>query len=97
MTLQDFTRSLEQTAPPATLSAHLRVLWYDGKGHWDQAHDIAQDIHTRDGSWLHAYLHRKEGDAGNAAYWYHRANRPVPRESLQTEWEHLVAYFLHDI
>lgn len=54
------------------------------------AHNIAQDIASDDGSWIHAYLHRKEGDQGNAVYWYHRAGRPVPRGSLHEEWEQIV-------
>ena len=69
-------------------------MWYDGKGDWGKAHDIAQDIRTAEGSWIHAYLHRKEGDAGNAAYWYHRANQPVCKTSLEEEWETIVKTLL---
>ena len=63
------------------------MLWYDGKGDWETSHNIAQDIHSPEGSWIHAYLHRKEGDTGNASYWYHRAGRPMPGSTLEKEWE----------
>ena len=69
-------------------------MWYDAKGNWDRAHDLAQEIHNNEGSWIHAYLHRKEGDEGNAAYWYHRADKPVCNSSLQDEWENIVVTFL---
>jgi hypothetical protein len=69
------------------------VLWYAHHGDWDRAHDIAQDMPGRDGAWLHAYLHRVEGDAFNAGYWYRRADRPEPTESLTEEWETLAAHF----
>lgn len=71
----------------------LRALELDKAGDWDGAHRIAQDIHTADGSWVHAYLHRKEGDLGNAAYWYSRAGKPVAEDSLGEEWERLRAAF----
>jgi len=70
-------------------------MWYDGKDNWNASHDIAQDIHSRDGSWIHAYLHRKEGDLGNASYWYGKAGKPVARVSLKEEWEQLVREFLN--
>jgi hypothetical protein len=72
----------------------LQSLWHDGRGEWDKAHDVAQDINTPDGSWIHAYLHRKEGDRSNAKYWYNRANRTMPTYSLEQEWEEMVIVFL---
>lgn len=74
--------------PPATLSAALQALWHDARGDWDQAHNCAQADDGRDGSWVHAYLHRKEGDRANAGYWYAKAGRPMPvaKVSLETEW-----------
>jgi hypothetical protein len=69
-------------------------MWYDGKGDWNSSHNIAQEIHSIDGSWIHAYLHRKEGDLGNASYWYHRAGKPVAKMSLDEEWEQLIKAFL---
>ncbi|MBI5767636.1 MAG: hypothetical protein HZA93_07560 [Verrucomicrobia bacterium] len=75
-------------APPAGTSLPLQALWHDARGDWDRAHGCAQDDHGRDGSWVHAYLHRKEGDLGNAGYWYARAGRRMPAQSvtLETEW-----------
>jgi hypothetical protein len=72
----------------------LEALWYDGKDNWDRAHEIAQDITTDDGSWIHAYLHRKEGDHGNAAYWYRRAGRSMPQVSLGEEWKQIAQALL---
>jgi hypothetical protein len=68
-----------------------QALWHDAKGDWERAHNCAQEDHGRDGSWVHAYLHRKEGDLGNANYWYARAGRKMPDRlvSLQTEWTEL--------
>ena len=71
---------------PASLSHALHALWLDAKGDWDGAHDAAQADEGGAGDWVHAYLHRKEGDAGNAAYWYRRARKPVCRTSLEEEW-----------
>lgn len=87
MTFDAFKASLQATRPPAGVSPALQALWYDAKDDWHRAHDIAQDIPGEDGSWMHAYLHRKEGDQGNAAYWYRRAGRPMPDVSLSDEWE----------
>lgn len=94
MTLAEFKASLSQSDPPEGLSTLLQALWYEGKDDWEQAHNIAQDISSAEGSWIHAYLHRKEGDQGNAAYWYSRAGKPVPRLSLEHEWEQIVSALL---
>lgn len=72
----------------------LLALWWDGQGDWQKAHEIAQDVPGADGAWVHAYLHRKEGDAGNAAYWYRRAGRPVADGDLELEWERIVEEML---
>ena len=81
--------------PDSSLSACLKSLWWSQKGDWDKAHDLAQEEGSADGDWIHAYLHRVEGDLGNAAYWYNRSSRPVKRnESLGEEWSELVRYFL---
>ena len=94
MTLAELKSNLASTTPPAGLSTPLLALWHDGRGDWDAAHRVAQDIDDADGSWIHAYLHRKEGDAGNAAYWYRRAGQPVASGSLDAEWEQIVTALL---
>ena len=72
----------------------LRALWWDARGDWQKAHEIAQDVPGADGAWVHAYLHRKEGDEGNAAYWYRRAGRETAEGDLRGEWEKIVAAML---
>lgn len=94
MTLEAFESSLSDKRPPGDLTPLLEALWYDAKGDWQQAHNIAQDIHDDNGSWVHAYLHRKEGDLGNASYWYRRAGQPVPAVSLRQEWKQIVEALL---
>ena len=93
MTLDEFRSSLHHTEPPP-LAPLLKALWFDARGQWDAAHRLAQDVETPDGSWVHAYLHRREGDAGNAHYWYRRAGRPDFTESLSAEWDLLVQHLL---
>lgn len=94
MTLDAFTSSLAQANPPDGLTKPLEALWFEGKGNWNAAHEIAQDIRSADGSWIHAYLHRKEGDNGNAGYWYHRAGKSMPHISLEEEWRQIVSALL---
>ena len=72
----------------------LLALWWDAKGDWSRAHEVAQDVGDADGAWVHAYLHRKEGDEGNAAYWYRRAGRAVAKGDLDAEWEQIVGELL---
>lgn len=72
----------------------LRALWHDAQGDWEAAHKVAQDVDTRDGAWVHAYLHRREGDAANAAYWYRRASQPLPTAPLPSEWEAIASALL---
>jgi hypothetical protein len=86
MTLDDFRNSLAGKGPPSKISLALGGLWWDAKGDWTRAHECAQQIETWDGAWVHAYLHRKEGDQSNAEYWYGRAGKPICREPLATEW-----------
>jgi len=90
MTLDEFRGSLTATEPPAGLTHALAGLWWDGKGDWKRAHESAQQDEGMEGSWVHAYLHRKEGDHGNAAYWYSLAGKPVCRELLDAEWVSIV-------
>ena len=72
----------------------LKALWHDAKGDWESSHNIAQDLQSEMGSWIHAYLHRKEGDQWNAGYWYRMANRPFPKHSLEEELKELVVFVL---
>ena len=94
MTLEEFQQSLAKSAQPTELSPALVGLWWDAKGDWKRAHESAQSDAGPAGSWVHAYLHRKEGDHANAAYWYRRAAKPVCRESLDVEWESIVKELL---
>jgi len=90
MNIEDFHRSLQAETPPAGLSPHLTALWQDGRGDWNGAHETVQDLEDANAAWIHAYLHRKEGDAGNAAYWYRRAQKPFPaHESFESEWREI--------
>lgn len=91
MQFDEFQRA---TTPPTQLSRALQALWFDGQGDWETAHQYAQDIDDEIGSWVHAYLHRKEGDLPNARYWYRRAQRPVASGSLQEEWQAMVLELL---
>ena len=86
MTVEDFRQSLTAAKPPAGLTLALAGLWWDAKGDWTRAHESAQRDEGPEGSWVHAYLHRKEGDSDNAAYWYSRAGKPFCKESLDAEW-----------
>jgi hypothetical protein len=91
---KDFEQSLNTSAPLPELSIYLQSLWYDGKGDWNKAHTIIQDIEDKNASWIHAFLHRKEGDISNADYWYSRAGRKRPDISLREEWEDIVKTFI---
>jgi len=86
-----FKESLSAAAPAADLGAPLAGLWWAAKGDWDRAHKIVQDEDTADAAWVHAYLHRVEGDLGNAGYWYRQAGKPAARDSLEAEWERIVS------
>ena len=97
MDLQGFTASLDQAAPPAGLGRALDALWYEAKGEWDKAHRLAQSESGAAGAWVHAYLHRVEGDASNAAYWYRRAERPVCALSTREEWAAIVEALLAEV
>jgi hypothetical protein len=94
VTLAEFIESTNQPQPPEALTAVLLALWHDKRGDWEAAHQTAQDIDSPDGAWIHAYLHRKEGDLANAGYWYRRAKKPESRESLDAEWASIVTDLL---
>lgn len=89
-----FKASVAQDAPPEGLDSALGALWHAAKGDWNRAHALAQSRDDRDGAWVHAYLHRVEGDQSNAGYWYRRAGRPHSRASLPEEWEQIARELL---
>ena len=93
MQFEDFKGSLNTSDPPQG-SSYLQSLWYDAKGNWSKAHEIIQNIEDKNAAWIHAYLHRKEGDTGNADYWYRRAGRKRPDIALSEEWAEIVKTFL---
>lgn len=91
MTLEEFKKGVNE---PAGLTPPLQALWHDARGDWDAAHRIAQDDESRDAAWVHAYLHRKEGDASNARYWYARSGKTEHQGSLEEEWHDIVRSLL---
>jgi regulatory protein YycI of two-component signal transduction system YycFG len=93
MSLDEFRQRIQSSIEPA-ISTYALALWYDAKGDWRKAHQLIQDLDTIEAAWIHAYLHRKEGDRANASYWYHRAHQKTPSYSLEQEWEELVKAFL---
>jgi hypothetical protein len=95
MTIKEFKDSLKKQSPPTGISEIAIALWYDAKGDWEAAHDVASSQEgVRIYDLLHAYLHRKEGDDWNARYWYNRAKSTMPNISLEMEWESLLSAFL---
>lgn len=86
MDLAQFRALATSAAPPEGLSPALQALAWDARGDWAQAHECAQAQDDRIGAWVHAYLHRKEGDLANAGYWYRQARQPVAKGSLDEEW-----------
>jgi hypothetical protein len=91
MKFSEFESSLDQKSPPASLQRALQALWWDAKGDWKTAHECAQaDEGDPSCDWVHAYLHRKEGDVSNASYWYGQAGKPVARNALAEEWRSIV-------
>jgi hypothetical protein len=94
MTFAEFEQSLKTRTPPRGLAPALAALWWAKKGDWDQAHTIVMNEDGRDAAWVHAYLHRVEGDAGNAAYWYRQAKKPVASGALDAEWQAIATALL---
>jgi hypothetical protein len=95
-TFKEFKDSLQENKIPKGLNRLLVALWLDAKGNWDEAHKIAQSVTTVNGSLVHAYLHREEGDLGNSSYWYSKAGKQLPNISLQEEWEQIVTFLLEN-
>lgn len=94
MTFDEFKSTLHDESPPPGLSPLQRALWEDGRGNWEGAHALVQDEGSAEAAWIHAYLHRKEGDLANADYWYRRCNRSVCEDRLEEEWEHITRALL---
>jgi hypothetical protein len=94
VTLDDFKQTVAAGTPPEEISPALRALWHDARGDWEAAHETAQAVDDETGAWVHAYLHRKEGDAANAAYWYRRARKPVATDALGSEWDRIASALL---
>jgi hypothetical protein len=94
MTPSDFRHSLARNEPPDRLLPALEALWWAGKDDWNAAHQIVANGEGSDCAWVHAYLHRAEGDLDNARYWYRQAGRPLAADDLKTEWARIAATLL---
>jgi hypothetical protein len=94
--MAEFRASLSGAAPAPQVNAPLAALWWAAKGGWNEAHKLVQDEATSDAAWVHAYLHRVEGDLGNAGYWYRQAGKPAAAGSLETEWERIAASLMNN-
>jgi hypothetical protein len=94
MTPAAFKQSLSDGKPPKAVSPALVALWWAGKGEWDRAHALVMDEAGREAAWVHAHLHRIEGDLDNARYWYRQARRPEASGSLPEEWDAIAAALL---
>lgn len=94
MQFQVFQQSIKENIPPANISVYLQAMWHDAQGDWATAHHLVDHLQDSTACWVHAYLHRKEGDIGNADYWYRRADKKRPGLSLQQEWETIVQALL---
>jgi hypothetical protein len=95
MNLAEFRESLATNTPPAGLPVSLQALWQEAKGDWNAAHELVQVRENEQAcNWIHAYLHRKEGDISNATYWYRRAEKPVYKGSLAEEWTEISSALL---
>jgi hypothetical protein len=92
MNVESFRESLQSSEAPAGIDVYLESLWYDARGNWEKSHQLIQDLPGVIAPWIHAYLHRKEGDIWNADYWYNRAGKKRPDKSLEEEWSDLVDY-----
>ncbi len=94
MDLQEFKATLDEDAAPDGLSKAIEALWQVAKGDWDAAHKLAQDQDDAEGAWVHAHLHRVEGDLRNAGYWYRRAGKPESTDALDAEWDKISSALL---
>jgi hypothetical protein len=94
MQFETFKQSINSSTPPQNSSVYLQAMWFDKKGNWDKAHHLVDSLEDSTACWVHAYLHRKEGDIWNADYWYRKAGKQRPNVSLEEEWETIVKALL---
>jgi hypothetical protein len=94
MTLEEFKKLIEQQECPESLPRLLQAMWHVKKGNWDTAHELVQEASDADSAWIHAYLHREEGDLINARYWYNRGKQPESNLTLEQEWEQMASVLL---
>ena len=97
LSFEDFVSSLDDSEAPKRINPLLKALWFDAKGFWDKAHRVVQERDDTKANWIHAYLHRKEGDQFNAAYWYGRCSKPMPEYDLRKEWEEITRSIIEQI
>ncbi len=97
MDLETFREYLSKDDVPNNVPALLQALWHDAKGNWQRAHELAQSQSGTDAAAVHAYLHRKEGNLGNADYWYRRAGRSRKDIPLSVEWDNLARELLESV
>jgi len=97
MTLDQFRATLAQASPPSSLSAPLAALWWVARGDWERAHALVMDESSREAAWVHAHLHRVEGDLGNAGYWYRRAGQRPAANPVEAEWQDIAAALLQPV
>lgn len=96
MDYTSFNHTLDMGAPPEDFPVALKALWWERKNYWDTAHEMVQHLPGKDAAWVHAYLHRKEGDIDNAEYWYKKAGKPFSDLDLNNEFRDMVSAFLKD-
>jgi len=94
MDVATYTRSVKGDAPPSGIVGPLAALWWAKKGEWEKAHRLVMGDDSREAAWVHAYLHRVEGDVSNAGYWYRQAHKPAAQGTLEAEWAAIVREML---
>ncbi|MCF8243301.1 MAG: hypothetical protein K9J16_18140 [Melioribacteraceae bacterium] len=97
MNYEDFLKSIKNDKPDPGMNKYLSALWHDAKGDWDKAHTIVQNIPDKTSAWIHAYLHRKEGDEWNAGYWYRNADKSFSELKLEDEWEEITKEIINKL
>ena len=97
MNIAEFKTSITRSTPPAGLAPPLEALWWAAKDNWDKAHGIVMKQDSRDAAWVHAYLHRVEGDLDNAGYWYRKAHHPADSGPLAAEWDAIATALIDEV